>query len=80
MTPLKTSTLNHNTKLNKLFLSSADLLVVAFDIVLAGCIGPLFAAIYFKKTVRMVPILVNNSDTASASISPLVFNPKFECW
>lgn len=28
------------------------LLIVAFDIVLAGCIAPLFAAIYFKKTVR----------------------------
>lgn len=29
----------------------ADLLIVAFDIVLAGCIAPLFAAIYFKKSV-----------------------------
>lgn len=27
------------------------LLIVAFDVVLAGCIAPLFAAIYFKKTV-----------------------------
>ncbi|CAM9258817.1 unnamed protein product [Ectocarpus sp. 12 AP-2014] len=27
------------------------LLIVAFDIVLAGCIAPLFAAIYFKKSV-----------------------------
>lgn len=31
--------------------SFPDLLVVAFDIVLAGCIAPLFAAIYFKKSV-----------------------------
>ncbi|CAM9500489.1 unnamed protein product, partial [Hapterophycus canaliculatus] len=32
-------------------ITMADLLVVAFDIVLAGCIAPLFAAIYFKKSV-----------------------------
>lgn len=33
------------------------LLIVAFDVVLAGCIAPLFAAIYFKKTVRAAPII-----------------------
>ncbi|CAM9703548.1 unnamed protein product [Ascophyllum nodosum] len=34
-----------------LYNNTGYLLIVAFDIVLAGCIAPLFAAIYFKKTV-----------------------------
>lgn len=32
----------------------SDLLIVAFDIVLASCIAPLFAAIYFKNRVSII--------------------------
>ena len=55
------------------------LLIVAFDIVLAGCIAPLFAAIYFKKTVsyltprrrrRAEPILICASNEPNCPSYP----------